>query len=227
MSHTLFTDRFGGSSRSPFDDFNLATHVGDEADHVEANRIELAARLGLSRDRIFFMNQVHGREVAVIDRTSDFRDPPTADALFTEVPGLALVTLIADCVPLLLTSSRAVAAVHVGRQGLIAGVLEATLDIFHQRGIFDREISAEIGPSICGDCYEVDLQMYKEVIAINPATATDDEKHCLNVAGGLESLLAQRGISWQRHEGCTMHESRFFSYRRDGVTGRQAGVVIL
>lgn len=227
MSRTLFTDRTGGIGTAPFDTFNLASHVGDNLENVELNRQALAHRLELSRNQLFFMNQVHGRQVAVIDEKSDYRATPTADALFTMTPGLALVTLVADCVPVILTSSSAVAAVHVGRQGLIAGVCEATVEIFASHGILAHEISAEIGPSICRTCYEVDLEMYRDVTRINPATATDEQLHCLDIAAGLKSILDGLGITWIQRPGCTMHDLQFFSYRRDGVTGRQAGVVAL
>ncbi|NCV44027.1 MAG: laccase, partial [Actinobacteria bacterium] len=102
MAHTLFTSRLGGVSSPPFDSFNLAAHVGDEPVAVTRNREILAAMIGLPRNRIFFMTQVHGNVVAVIDQNSDPEVAPPADALFTTLPGVALVTLIADCTPLLL-----------------------------------------------------------------------------------------------------------------------------
>ena len=118
MARRLFTNRLGGVSKPPFESFNLALHVGDDQNAVAENRTRLAALVGVSPDRLFFMNQVHGRDVAIIDELSDANIAPSVDALFTKVPGLALVTLIADCVPVLLYSEGAIAAVHIGRKGL-------------------------------------------------------------------------------------------------------------
>jgi hypothetical protein len=225
MVRTLFTSRIGGSSSPPFDSFNLATHVGDSAEAVAKNRETLASIVGLPLKQIFFMTQVHGNKVAVIDKDSDPNHAPEADALFTSEPGFALATLIADCTPLLLKSNRAVAAVHVGRKGLVAEVLEETLGVFKRHGLEPSDLEAEIGPSICADCYEVDLQTYKEVVEKNPATATDEIRHCLDVAGGLKYRLEKYGIEYKQSALCVNHTPGYFSYRRDGVTGRQAGVV--
>ena len=140
MARRLFTNRLGGVSKPPFESFNLALHVGDDAIAVAENRSRLAALVGVSPEKIFFMNQVHGRDVAIIEEGSDPSVAPSVDALFTKVSGVALVTLIADCVPVLLYSEGAVAAVHIGRKGLIAGVLDSALEKFHRNGITNSEI---------------------------------------------------------------------------------------
>lgn len=231
MSRSLFTSREGGVSTAPYFSFNLAQHVGDDGDSVTANRAILAGQLGLSTLSLYFMNQVHGRSVAVIDENSSADDAPDVDALFTTLPGVALVTLVADCIPLLMHSSRAIAAVHVGRRGLVEGVFQATLEVFIEHGISTDEIRAEIGPSICGRCYEVDEALYRDVITVIPAAATGHKsrqgKPCLDIEAGLGSLLDIAGISWSSTNLCTMHDVGYFSYRRDGVTGRQAGVITL
>ncbi|MGA1689219.1 MAG: peptidoglycan editing factor PgeF [Candidatus Nanopelagicaceae bacterium] len=225
MARTLFTSRLGGTSSPPFDSLNLALHVGDDSAAVAKNRETLASIVGLPRKQLFFMTQVHGHEVVVINKDSDSNQAPEADALFTTEPGIALVTLIADCTPLLLKSNRAVAAVHVGRKGLVAEVLEETLRVFKEHGIEPSDLDAEIGPSICADCYEVDLQTYREVVEKNPASATDETRRCLDVAGGLKSRLERYRINYKASDVCVNHTPGYFSYRRDGVTGRQAGVV--
>jgi YfiH family protein len=227
MAQTLFTSRLGGVSTPPFDSFNLAAHVGDEPVAVRRNREILAAMIGLPRNQIFFMNQVHGNAVAVIDENSDPEIAPSADALFTTTPGFAVVTLIADCTPLLMKSEKAVAAVHIGRKGLVAEVLEATLRVFSEHGVSNQEITGEIGPSICADCYEVDLVTYREVVSRNPAAATDETRRCLDVAGGVAARLKGAGIEFRRSDLCVRHTPGYFSYRRDEVTGRQAGIVWL
>ena len=227
MARTLFTSRAGGVSNPPFDSFNLAVHVGDDPKSVLRNREILSEQIGIDISRIFFMNQVHGREVAVIAEDSDPNFAPTADALFTTLTGRALVTLIADCTPLLLKAEGAIAAVHVGRKGLVAQVLEATLTVFNQHGIPNNSISAEIGPSICRDCYEVDLATYRDVVTSNPATATDEVRHCLDISGGLQDRLKRFEIPFKVAPLCVAHDPGFFSYRKNGRTGRQAGVIWL
>lgn len=227
MANTLFTTRIGGVSSPPYDSFNLAAHVGDDPSSVARNREILAKQIGIDISKIFFMNQVHGKEVAVITEDSDPNLAPTADALFTTLTGRALVTLIADCTPLLLKSKDGIAAVHVGRKGLIAEVLEATIGVFNEHGISNSSISAEIGPSICRSCYEVDLATYRDVVSRNPATATDETRHCLDISGGLQDRLKTFGISFKVAPLCVAHDPGFFSYRKYEITGRQAGVVWL
>jgi YfiH family protein len=214
MSRSLFTSREGGVSSAPYESFNLATHVGDEPTKVIENREILAQRFGMGLKDIFFINE-----------DSQSSELPRVDALFTTRKGVALVVLIADCIPLLLHSERAVAAVHVGRQGLVKGVFQATLDLFQSHGITSSEMRAELGPSICGQCYEVGGAMYDDITKQIPATASTDS--CLNIEAGLVSLLEEKGIAWSSLGECTAHNNAYFSYRRDRVTGRQAGVITL
>ena len=225
MVKTLFTSRLGGVSTSPFDTFNLAAHVGDEPFAVAKNRQILSGLIAIPESRIFYMNQVHGCDVAIIDERSDSKIAPSVDALFTTLPGVALVTLIADCTPLLLKSDRAIAAVHVGRRGLVAEVFEATLKSFSDHGITKDEITGEIGPSICVDCYQVDLETYNEVVNRVPESGTDQSRRCIDVAKGLQARMRKYGIQYRASSICVNHTPGYFSYRRDGVTGRQAGVI--
>lgn len=227
MSPTHFTARTGGVSSGAFAEFNLATHVGDAPEAVSANRALLADQIQILEPKIFYMNQVHGAVVVEIDEASSAVVAPTADALFTSVPGTALVVLVADCIPLLLSAPSAVAAVHVGRRGLINGVVDATLACFAKYGISRHEISAELGASICVDCYEVDIDTYREVVASHPATATDETRHHLDLSEGLLTALADSGVQTRASRDCTAHSPGYFSYRRDRVTGRQAGVIWL
>jgi len=225
MALTHFTSRAGGVSRGAFLDFNLATHVGDSPDAVRANRALLAEQLEIPEPQIFYMNQVHGAQVVEVAGEFSPSAAPTADALFTRERGIALVVLVADCIPLLLSAPIAVAAVHVGRKGLVAGVITAALERFAHYGIPASEIKAELGASICAGCYEVDLETYREVVAKHPATATDEERHHLDLAAGVLATLDLAGVGAKVSSACTVHTPGYFSYRRDGVTGRQAGVI--
>lgn len=231
MARYRFTSRSGGVSSTPYNSFNLASHVGDELTSVLRNREILAREMGLRLSDFFFMNQVHGNNVAVIDEHSQSSDAPTADALFTMRTDVALVVLVADCIPVLLETPTAVAAVHVGRRGLAAGVIAETVKHFTRNEIANSSIKAHIGASICAVCYEVDKKVYDEVVEAVPATATTiaskNGKPCLDLNQGLYSQLEKLGIAWSATGKCTMHHDDFFSYRAAAVTGRQAGVITL
>lgn len=231
MTRFVFTSRAGGVSVSPYASFNLANHVGDDPVAVAQNRVLLANLIGVAQDKIFYMNQVHGKQIAVIDEKSDANQSPDADALFTKLRDVALVTMVADCIPVLMTSKDAIAAVHVGRRGLSLDIISEVLGIFESNGVGMREITAHIGPAICAKCYEVGVDVYQEVIDKVPAAATSFNSQsgnpCLNIEAGLISQLEISGVKWESINRCTMHDSGYFSYRRDGITGRQAGVVTL
>ena len=155
-----FTNRLGGASQGFYSSLNLGDHVGDQPSDVLANRESLEKLHG----PIQFMNQVHGSRIVIIENVTD--EAPTADALVTGIPGVTLAVMVADCIPLLLTSREAVAAVHVGRRGLVNGIAVTTLELMREMGA--QDICATIGPAICGSCYEVSSQLHDEVIAQFP-----------------------------------------------------------
>lgn len=220
MGHR-FTNRTGGVSTGAFSSLNLALHVGDDPALVRENREILGSQFGLHQ----YMEQVHGNRTVIIEAVTE--EPPTADALVTGIPGVALAVMVADCIPLLLISKVAVAAVHVGRKGLVNDV--ALNAISAMREIGAREISAIIGPSICGRCYEVSEEIFAEVTTLHPAAAakTLSGTYSLDLPAALEKVLLAEGITVSFESGCTAEDPVLFSYRRDGVTGRQAGIVWL
>jgi len=217
-----FTDRTGGLSTGAFLSNNVATHVGDDLTTVLSNRSRLESDLALP---IQFMEQVHGNAVAVVDNQKV--SPPIADALVTSRTGIALAVMVADCIPLLLSSADAVAAVHVGRKGLMNEVALAAIDRMRTYGSSD--ISAIVGPSICGTCYEVSQEIYDEVCRKFPlaASRTFDGGISLDLSRALIDQLENHGITVIDEGRCTVEDKDLFSYRRDGVSGRQVGVVWL
>ena len=221
MAQILFTSREGGTSQEPFNSLNLATHVGDCSDHVAINR-ELLGKM-LSQSAPVFMNQVHGNEV--VEVSSETNLPVTADALITREPGLPLVVLTADCLPILIASSTVVGAVHAGRKGVLNGVIGRAVTAMRTLG--GVELVAKIGPAICSECYEVDRQMYEDAIKIVPELATSRAKHSLDLLSGAKSQLESYGIKVSSVDICTSHNFNFFSYRRGAKTGRSAGVIVL
>ena len=217
-----FTDRTGGLSTGAFLSRNLATHVGDDQATVLSNRAELETLLGVP---IQFMNQVHGDAVARVG--VEIIAEPTADALVTQSPGIGLAVMVADCIPLLLASSESVAAVHVGRKGLMNEVALAAINEMRSRD--NSEITAVVGPSICGECYEVSQDIYDEVSKRFPlaASKTPDLGFSLDLSRALIDQLRGLEVRVVDEGRCTVEESSLYSYRRDGVTGRQVGVVWL
>jgi polyphenol oxidase len=225
----VVTTRAGGSSRPPYDTFNLGDHVGDEPTAVAANRKRLAAELGLSKDRVAWMEQVHSRTATVVDG-SETGPAEATDALVTAEPGLAVAVLVADCVPILLSDATAgvVGAVHAGRVGARVGVVPAALDAMRSVGAEAHRIEALLGPAICGDCYEVPAAMAEDVEKHLPGSACRSRKGTpgLDLRAGLWRQLADLGIGKIGVDPrCTVEDKTLFSYRRDGSTGRIAATI--
>ena len=217
-----FSDRHGGKSQGAYSSLNLGDHVGDSPADVLSNRQFVEAQHG----RVQFMNQVHGDRIAIIEEVSD--QPPTADALITGIPGITLAVMVADCIPLILTSREVVAAVHVGRRGLVNQVALKTIEVMREMG--GADISATIGPAICGSCYEVSADVHQEVISDFPLadSRTRTGSLALDLTRALTGALEGVGVSIKPLPSrCTVEDRDLFSYRRDGVTGRQAGLVRL
>lgn len=224
----VVTTRDGGMSAPPYASFNLGGHVGDRPAVVAANRERLATGVGLPADRLVWMGQVHGRAVAVVDAPRP-EPVPATDGLVTAEPGLALVVLVADCVPVLLGDPVAgvVAAVHAGRAGAQAGVLPAALEAMRGLGARPERIEALLGPSACGRCYEVPAQMQAEVAAQLPDSACRTRRGTagLDISAGLRRQLSDAGVAGIGVDPrCTVEDPQLFSYRRDGTTGRIAAL---
>jgi YfiH family protein len=170
------------------------------------------------------MNQVHGDEVVEV---KSIGDDPTCDALITRKPGIALAVMVADCIPLLLSSSTVVGAVHVGRRGLMNSVAVKAVDAMRKLGA--DQIHAQLGPSICGRCYEVPQELADEVVAKHPAASslTKNLTQALDLSRALIADLVASGVTYEASTICTLENDEYFSYRRHNITGRNAGVVWL
>ncbi|GAB2839410.1 peptidoglycan editing factor PgeF [Streptomyces deserti] len=232
-AHFAFTDRWGGVSAAPYEELNLGGAVGDDPDAVRTNR-ELAAKsLGVDPDRVVWMNQVHGADVAVVDGPwGSSSEIPSVDAIVTARRGLALAVLTADCVPVLLADPVAgiVAAAHAGRPGMIAGVVPAALRAMTDLGAEPSRIVARTGPAVCGRCYEVPEAMRAEVSAGEPAAYAETSwgTPAVDVSAGVHAQLDRLGVRDRAQSPvCTLQSTDHFSYRRDRTTGRLAGYVWL
>lgn len=232
-AHFAFTDRWGGVSAVPYAELNLGGAVGDDPDAVLRNR-ELAAKsLGIDQGRVVWMNQVHGRDVAVVDGPwpAD-QEIPAVDAVVTAERGLALAVLTADCTPVLLADPVAgvAAAAHAGRPGMIAGVVPAAVEAMVALGAEPGRIVARTGPAVCGRCYEVPADMRADVAAVEPAAhaVTSWGTPAVDVTAGVHAQLERLGVrDREQSPVCTLESGDHFSYRRDRVTGRLAGYVWL
>lgn len=215
-------DAPGGASRAPYGTFNLGDHVGDEVAAVKANRAALCRRVGARH--LVAMEQVHGASVAVVDDPGGV--PPRADAIVTSLADVALMVLVADCTPVLLDGGEVVGAVHAGRPGMAAGVVPAAVAVMRDLGA--RDIVAAVGPSICGRCYEVPEALRAEVAAVAPVSSTVswNGTPALDVAAGVVDQLRDLEVVVTWVPGCSRESAHLFSYRRDGRTGRFAGVIV-
>ena len=222
------TGRSGGVSQRPFDSLNLASHVGDDDEAVAANRALLAAALGSTGDRVAVMAAVHGAEVAAVAVPGVTSG---VDGLVTQEPDLVIVAMGADCVPLALIGAdgRTVGVAHCGWPGLTVGIVDALMDAFERLG--SGIAAAVLGPAVCGTCYPVPPERAAEVAArCTPSVAKaalvtcPDGQPGIDVRRGVQARILELGvppeaIRWAG--GCTVEDPSLFSFRRDGVTGRQ------
>jgi YfiH family protein len=221
------TLRTGGCSPAPWESFNLGDHVGDAPCRVAANRAELRAMLP---GEPCWLRQVHG--IRVVDAAS-VEGVPEADAAFTRQPGTVCAVMTADCLPVLFCdrSGSVVAAAHAGWRGLLAGVLEATVGAMD---VPPGELLAWFGPAIGAQRFEVGDEVRAAFVARDPAGAAafralDGGKWLADIYTLARQRLAAAGVAAVfGGGGCTVGDSaRFFSYRRDGTTGRMATLIWL
>jgi YfiH family protein len=221
-----FTDRYGGVSASPFDELNLAIEGDDDPAATQENTRRLLVDFAPG-DLLCDLHQVHGDVVEVVEDRGP-RTRPQADGLVTDQPGVVLLVRAADCVPVLFADPGAgvVAAAHCGRPGLLAGVVPRTVEQMRARGA--SEVTAWIGPHVCGGCYEVPAEMRDEVAAAVPESraTTTWGTPALDLGAGVRAQLERADVSVVDVSRCTRESPDLYSYRRDGRgAGRLAGLV--
>jgi YfiH family protein len=221
------TTRVGGVSVGAYASLNLGSHVGDDARAVGENRMRLRTALALPLDPVW-LNQVHGS--AVVEATSH-DSPPTADASFARGAGQACVVLTADCLPVLLCDREGtrVAAAHAGWRGLAGGVVESAL---RAMGVAPDRVLAWLGPAIEQEMFEVGPEVREQFVA---RAADNAVAFKANARGRWQAdlydlarrELARLGVTQVFGGGfrCYGERDRFFSFRRDGTTGRMASLV--
>nr|MBA2464063.1 laccase domain-containing protein [Nocardioidaceae bacterium] len=243
-----FTDRHGGGSGGPYASLNLGYGAADHRDTVEEN-IDLVARAVAARDDgtkpdpafaplavplpvVVGMRQVHGVVVEVVDDLAHlppWPGGPVADALVTARPGVMLMVRAADCVPILLAdvARGVVGAVHSGRSGLAAGVVQAAVSVLREQGA--QDLVAWVGPHVCGSCYEVPDDLRAEVAGVVPESYSQTSwgTPALDLGAGVLAQLRSAGVNEVTATGrCTLEDEDLFSYRRQGrESGRLGGFV--
>jgi hypothetical protein len=224
----LQTTRIGGVSHAPWNSFNLGDHVGDAPDAVAANRALL--RAGLPGDP-FWLTQVHGTVAVDVDKGQKINQ---GDAAYSRQPGNVCAVMTADCLPVLFCDRQGsvVAAAHAGWRGLLAGVLESAVGAMQAA---PDDILAWLGPAIGPVRFEVGREVRDAFVAGAPAASlafkprADDSKWLCDIYLLAQQRLQRMGITAiSGGEACTVSDGdRFFSYRRDGVTGRMASLIWL
>lgn len=227
--HALTTTRQGGESTGPYTGLNLGDHVDDLPEAVSANRHLLIQATGLQQPPQW-LKQVHG--TAVVEAQADGL-VRTADACFSSKPGQGCIVMTADCLPVLFTNTQGtrVAAAHAGWRGLAAGVLEQTLKAFDPQ---DR-ILAWLGPAIGPLAFEVGAEVKQIFVqqdqsaeeAFRPSPTHPQDRFLADIYQLARiRLLAAGVVAITGGEHCTFSDTQsFFSYRRDGVTGRMASLI--
>ncbi|MFI4955026.1 MAG: peptidoglycan editing factor PgeF [Gammaproteobacteria bacterium] len=227
------TTRQGGFSGTPYISLNLATHVGDELLNVEANRQYVKNVLQMPED-IYWLEQVRGNTVLALDNLAISTQLPQADGSWASLPNKVCTVQSADCLPVLLCDQQGtcVSALHAGRQGLALGIIEQGV---HALPVSPSRLLAWLGPGISGERYEVGEEIRQEFlatdvntqIAFKPSTRPDHWYVDLYLIA--RQQLQSLGIT-AIYGGnlCTYSDpERFFSYRRDGKTGRMATMIWL
>ena len=230
LARWVFTDRRRGFSQAPFASLNLADHVSDSPRAVAANRMSLAGYAGLGPDALAVMQAAHGKQNAVVAQAGPVAD---VDALITTESGLGLVALAADCVPLALLDAQAgvVGAIHSGWRGVAANIVAETVGEMVEMGAIPERMLVGVGPAICPACYEVSPQVQDQVMATVPQArgVTVQGTPAIDLHAAVRAQLQACGVQDIRCDTrCTYEDEKgLFSYRRDGVTGRQGVVVWL
>jgi polyphenol oxidase len=224
---TLRGDAQSGASKAPYGGFNLGDHVGDDRAAVSENRRRLKVAAGLPSEP-YWLSQVHGISVADLDSVGA---PGPADAAIARGSAKVCTILTADCLPILFASGSGdtVAAAHAGWRGLAAGVIEATV---HTMGLPPESVVAWLGPAIGPQHFEVGVEVRDAFLAADPKSGEAFEPNARGRFMADLSMLARRrlqrlGVSRIYGGGeCTYTQAdRYYSHRRDGVTGRQATLI--
>ena len=207
-----FADREGGVSPAPYGSLNLGVSVGDDPDLVAANRARAASAAGFDPAELVLARQVHAATVLEVG-SDDSGVIGEGDVLVSRIPGKVMGILTADCAPVVVRGDGVVAIAHAGWRGLVAGAVEAAV------AAVGTPRKAWVGPSIHACCYEVGPDVTQAFVAAGLPVASEDH---VDIGRASVVALHRAGVTdVVSTTDCTSCDQRYFSYRRDGVTGRQ------
>lgn len=223
--HAAVTLRTGGISQGPFQSLNPALHVNDRTEYVLKNRQSISQMLNLPSEPVW-LEQIHSNRVIKADQSTQLEQ---ADASYTDQAGIVSVVMTADCLPILLANQEGtkIAAIHAGWRGLLNGVISNTVAMFE-----NSPVMAWLGPAIGPDCFEIGVEVKSSFVTksdnFSPAfKQKNNDKYLADIYQLARIELASLGIK-QVYGGdfCTVTDKqRFYSYRRDGETGRMATLI--
>ena len=223
-ARAIFTTRRGGFSAGAYESLNLGRLTDDDPDAVERNRDAVIEAVGRP---LAMVHQVHGSTIHPAETVPGWPNLVKGDGIFASSQELAPAVLVADCLPVVVASSGAVAVLHAGWRGLSEGILVGGVTKVRERVGSDAAIEAAIGPGIGVCCYEVGGEVHEQFASYGPAVRQGAN---LDLAAVARAQLSMAGVGMVHDVGlCTAcHPELFFSHRRDhGVTGRQAGIAWL
>lgn len=222
--YAFTTLRYPGFSQYPFNENNLAYHVGDQADKVALNRQQLCVHLPRQQEPIW-LQQTHSIHCII----ADVEQGRIGDAVVTRQAYTPLAILTADCFPILLCNHAGteIAAIHAGWRGLFNGIIENTL---HKMASKADELIAWVGPGICQSCFQINedlVRLYQDCYFSNNAFYKMNKKCYANLAQVAEFILIHAGVKliYQANVCTYEQEKHFYSYRRNVQTGRMATLI--
>ena len=227
-----FFGREGGVSDPPFESLNVKLGLGDDQSAVFENRVRAYSHMGAAQFPVIFANDLaHGNAVFVA-REASSRDVQGYDAIVTNVPKLVIGLSTADCLAVLLYDSarQSIGVVHAGWRGLVAGVLQNTIDVMkNEYGAETGAVRAAVGPCICAQHYEVGVEVANRFTSqFLTNSCADGERAHLDLRSVIHSQLRDAGVVSIAHDSrCTFEDESLFSYRRDKLTGRQLAAICL
>lgn len=229
----VFTNRHGGCSSKPYDSLNLGTHVGDDLGDVFRNRELLQKEVSKSfevsnHDRWLFLNQTHENNLVVVNDDSVINNetPPTADASVTRLRRQPLVVMTADCGPLVIAGKEIISVIHASWKSLASGIVASVIEEM-QYSAPQENLVAYLGPCIHPQSYEFDQKLLADLadrLGPHIISETLEGKPAFNLPAGIKHECEANDVKFESSGIDTFSNRDYFSYRRDGQTGRQ-GVI--
>lgn len=246
VTHGFFTKN-GGVSQGDFQSLNVGMKKEDPLTAVLENRRLVAEHLGVTPEKLFFMNQMHWNEVKNLENDNIVKgfDPfkaPECDALITDIPGIALGVQTADCLPILIYDPKSprIAAVHAGWRGMVTGVIQNTLETMCQQGSSVEDLLILLGPSIAKESYEVGVDIFMAFQAADPNSGQffmknpSEQSYQLDLKGYAKKILLDLGVTKVTafaHDTYAMEDTYFScrrAYHKDQASfGNQASCIML